>query len=231
MTSRLLDDDDLAATQEVEARRPAGRRRVRIRGVMGASVASFAVGLFAPLALASAHCNTTLLNNTHWHEGQDNVDNDCGTNGHPDNVIENFNGYSGDDSLNGGAGQDNIKGQSDEDLIWGGYGLQDDLEGGSGVGGDKIWGGNDVDKIYGGEDRDYLRGDEGTDYIYDTCCPSPAEKDYVCGSGGHDYLYVQDGDGEDLIFDPGGDDYYSYDTDLNAPGGVDVVDNYGTCPI
>ncbi len=175
---------------------------------LGLSVSvSFVVGVLAPLALASSHCDTEWIGGEHYHKGQDGINNNCETNGHATDTVEHFWGQSGEDTLRGGAGVDRIKGQADADIIYGGYGAYDILEGGSsGAPPDRIFGENDVDQIYGGEDSDRLVGHEGQDIIQDTCCGNINEKDYVCGMGGVDDVYVNDDDWEDIVWDPSGND-------------------------
>lgn len=199
------------------------------RRTVGVMAGCFLLGIVAPMAVASSHCDTlTASNGDHIHAGQDAVDNNCSGGSHTASVVERFDVYggadtvageadvddieggSGRDTLRGGAGDDWVSGQADEDMIYGGWGT-DTLEGGSGPCclGDYISGEENYDYIYGGDGPDLLSGDAGDDTVEDQCCGwnDIYEKDTACGKGGYDTIYVNDGNEEDKVYDPGNGDY------------------------
>lgn len=202
---------------------------MRINGTLGLAAVCFSIGIAAPLAFASSHCDTLMAaNGDHLHVGQENVNNNCSGGSHGASVIERFDVYggadtvagesdvddiegsSGRDILRGGAADDWVVGQGDEDSIYGGWGT-DTLEGGSGAYslGDQIFGEENYDYIYGGDGPDLLSGDAGDDTLEDQCCGwnDIYEKDTACGKGGADDINVADGNEEDKVYDPGNSDY------------------------
>ena len=138
----------------------------RIFVAMG--IATLAVAMAAPLALADLELDGTA--------GNDTITGSAGK--------DRINGLGGDDRLNGWAGRDQIRGGADADVIVGGKG--NDVLIGEG-GNDVIRGGAGVDEIVGGYGKDRIFGGAGSDIIR----AESGGADYIdCGGGLHDVAFV-----------------------------------------
>ncbi|MDD2725429.1 MAG: calcium-binding protein [Methylovulum sp.] len=130
------------------------------------------------------------------------------------NLLQNFLGGNGDDTVGGSTRADNIWGGSDNDLLRG-YAGDDDLYGeegndelqgqdgadtlDGGDGNDTLFGGNGMDVLNGGDDDDYLVGGNDIDYLY-----GGDGVDTFYGGSGNDY--VDGGNQDDVVLGEDGDD-------------------------
>jgi|GEM_PF-759288 len=130
-----------------------------------------------------------LINDFFGTDGDDSLSGE----GDNDDVIS---GGAGHDTLDGNDGHDNISGGTGDDLILGGAG--DDLLDGN-EGHNTISGENGHDTLFGGEDNDTLTGGEGNDLLV-----GAGGHDSLLGSNGHDV--INGGAGDDFINGDGGDD-------------------------
>lgn len=141
-----------------------------------------------------------------------------------DNEID---GGSGNDSLFGMAGNDTLTGGVGNDKLYGDDG--DDVVTGD-AGNDYLYGGAGDDELDGGADNDRLYGDDGNDTIY-----GRAGNDMMYGGLGNDEIDAGDGadrlyghEGNDILVGGAGNDMlYGDDGDDVMTGGDDVDKLYG----
>jgi Ca2+-binding RTX toxin-like protein len=143
------------------------------------------------------------------------------------------------DTFAGGAGNDVIYATDENDVIYGGSGVADSVDGNdliyANLGDDLVYGNYGNDTIYGGYDPLYLY--DGNDTIY-----GGRDSDVIYGGGGNDWLagggglaHPEDeadtifgGRGSDFIVGNGGDDYLDGGITSEDAGGVDGADTiYG----
>ena len=157
-------------------------------------------------------------------------------NGTGNELANQLDGNSGNNTLGGGAGADLIKGEDGNDILNGDAGA-DQLLGGDGA--DTLNGGADNDILNGGAGLDTLNGGEGIDLLEgglgDDILNGDAGADQLFGGDGADILRGGEGNdvlrgeaGLDSLFGGAGDDTYFIDADLDtvtevANEGIDTV--------
>ncbi|QZX85032.1 calcium-binding protein [Metapseudomonas otitidis] len=115
---------------------------------------------------------------------------------------------NGNDSVYGGAGNDSLYGELGDDRLDGEDG-NDLLDGGEGN--DTLYGGNGNDLLIGGNGNDNLNGDAGDDVLI-----GGLGNDYLNGGAGNDTYRFGKGDGQDTLYDNGGNDVLSLGEGINA---------------